>query len=81
MSEAIIIGLFIIILVLLWLLDRDRNRHEASQDQLRRQLMALVDKAAVSITENSEDQSSGKVTYMDEKREYELQERVNADAS
>jgi hypothetical protein len=66
-----------VVLLTLYLQHRDRESWRKSNETLQRQLVALVDKAAVSVVDSEDHVASGKVTYMDEKREWELEQNAS----
>lgn len=56
----------------LWFLNQERTRHQTATGMLQRQLMALVDKVAVTVADTPAEFPVGKVTVIDEAREVEL---------
>ncbi len=62
----------VIFIGLIWLYNQAQKRYDAAIERLQRQNLALVDKAALSLTEKPDSVATGKVSYIDEKREVEL---------
>lgn len=72
MIYVVMAGQFLVIFALLYLLDHERTRHRQIQSEERRSIMALVDKESVLVADNDLPRPSGKVTYMDEAKEAEI---------